>query len=296
MSPIFDDLLKYRKRDVLNSMGNQERFALLQELLQQPPEESVWGAICELFATWPDEREKEEALDYADAHLSHWNDTLRHVTSAWNPLYSNGEVSSLGKLMRSIRLYRREQNGYRELTRIANSSYLQNLKRLIILRSDIYGGGCKNLARSPYLHNLTHLEIHRSEWIKEDDFASLVNSPILESLAFLKLSYMDLRDEDVAALAQSPFLKRLTHLDLSQNGIGAKGLEAIAQASKFQNLKKLNLSYNWITDAEAYELVKSPYLQNLEELNLCESELSESGKNALKTAPQFQHTNIVFSQ
>jgi hypothetical protein len=295
MIPAFNYLLKYRKIDVLNSMANQERFALLQELLQQPPEESVWGAICELFATWPDEREKEEALDYADAHLSHWNDTLRHITSAWGSLYSNGEVSSLGKLMRSIRLYRREQYGYTELTRIANSSYLQNLKRLIILRSDI-SGGCKNLARSPYLHNLTHLEIHRSEWRKKDDFASLVNSPILESLAFLELSYMDLEGEDVAALAQSPFLKRLTHLDLSQNGIGAKGLEAIAQANNFQNLKELNLSYNWIKDAGAYELAKSPYLQNLEDLNLCESELSESGKNALKNAPQFQHTNIVFSQ
>jgi hypothetical protein len=289
----FDDLLKYRKRDVLNSMGNQERFALLQELLQQPPEESVWGAICELFATWPDEREKEEALDYADAHLSHWNDTLRHVTSAWGSLYSNGEVSSLGKLMRSIRLYRREQYGYTELTRIANSSYLQNLKRLIILRSDI-DGGCKNLARSPYLHNLTHLEIHRSEWL-QDDFTALVNSPILESLAFLQLSRMGLKNEDVVALAQSPFLKRLTHLNLRQNWIGVKGVEAIAQANNFQNLKQLNLSSNGIIDAGAYELAKSPYLQNLEELNLCETQLSESGKNALKTAPQFQHTNIVFS-
>jgi len=289
----FDDLLKYRKRDVLNSMGNQERFALLQELLQQPPEESVWGAICELFATWPDEREKEEALDYADAHLSHWNDTLRHVTSAWGSLYSNGEVSSLGKLMRSIDLYRREQYGYTELTRIANSSYLQNLKRLIILRSDI-DSACKNLARSPYLHNLTHLEIYRSEWL-QDDFTALVNSSILESVTFLKLSRMGLKNEDVAALAQSPFLKRLTHLNLRQNWIGAKGVEAIAQANNFQNLKQLNLSSNGIKDAGAYELAKSPYLQNLEELNLCETQLSESGKNALNTAPQFQHTNIVFS-
>ena len=90
MLPDFNYLLKYRKRNVLNLMSNRERFDLLQELFQQPPEESVWRAICELFATWSDAREKEEALDYADAHLSHWDGTLRHVTSAWGSLYSDG--------------------------------------------------------------------------------------------------------------------------------------------------------------------------------------------------------------
>jgi hypothetical protein len=203
-------LLDYRERNFLDSMGNQERFELLEELLQQPPEATVWGAICDLFAIWPEEREKEEALDYADAHLSDWNDTLRHVTSAWRSLYSNGKVSSLGKLIRSIDLYRREQYGDTELIRIANSSYLQNLKSLSIISSEIYCGGCKNLARSPYLHSLTHLEIHRSEWL-QDDFTALVNSSILESLTFLKLSRMDREDEDVAPLAQSPFFFKKTY-------------------------------------------------------------------------------------
>ncbi len=301
MIPKFKYLLKYRKRDVLNSMTNQERFALLQELLQQPPEKSVWRAIWELFATWPDEREKEEALDYADTHLSHWNDTLRHITSGlrpinstWRSLYSNNKVSSLGKLIRSIDLYRYKEYSDTHLIRIANSSYLQNLKHLSITTIEIYCGEYKILAQSPYLHNLTHLEICGSEWL-QDDFTALVNSSILKNLTFLQLSWMQLENKNVVALAQSPFLKKLTHLNLHLNWIGAKGVEAIAQTNNFQNLKYLNLCSNWIKDAGAYELAKSPYLQNLEELYLYDTKLSESGKNALKTAPQFQNTKILFS-
>jgi Ran GTPase-activating protein (RanGAP) involved in mRNA processing and transport len=287
-------LLDYRERNFLDSMGNQERFELLEELLQQPPEATVWGAICDLFAIWPEEREKEEALDYADAHLSDWDDALRQVSSSWNLLYSNGKISSLGKLIRSIELYRREENGDRELTCIADSPYFQNLKRLRIIRSEIYCGGCKALAHSPYLQNLTHLEIHRSEWL-QDDFTALVNSSILESVTFLKLSQMDLKDEDVAALAHSPYLKNLTHLDLSLNRIEARDPKAIAQAPNFQKLKYLNLSSNRINDAGVRELRQLSYLENLEELNICDNRLSQEGKDLLKRAPQFQHTNIVFS-
>jgi Ran GTPase-activating protein (RanGAP) involved in mRNA processing and transport len=287
-------LLDYREINFIDSMGNQERFELLEELLQQPPEAMVWHAICDLFAIWPEEREKEEALDYADAHLSDWDDALRQVYSSLNLLDSNHKISSLGKLIRSIELYRREENGDRELTYIAKSPYFQNLKRLSIVRSEIYGGGCKALAHSPYLQNLTHLKIHHSEWL-EDDFTALVNSSILKSLTFLQLSQMDLKDEDVAALAHSPYLKNLTHLNLSQNRIEARDPKAIAQAQNFHKLKYLNLNSNRIKDAGVRELSQSPYLENLETLKICDNRLSQEGKDLLKRAPQFQHTNIVFS-
>lgn len=291
----FNHLLRYREKNRLISMDNQERFSLLEELLQQSPGQSVWDAICELFITWSEENKKEEALDYADKHLSHWDSKLRHVTSAWSPLYSDGKVSSIGKLIRSIQIYRRSDEGTKELIRIANSPYLQNLKYLSIIRCEIYNEGFTALASSPYIKKLTHLEIHNTV-LQDEEFETLLNSPNLACLRFLKLIRTDLSDKDIIVITQSSFSKSLTHLDLSQNWITPEGAKIIAQAKNFQNLKYLNLKSNSIGDTGGYELAQSLYLQNLEYLNIYQNKLSQEGINALKKASYFQQTNIVFSE
>lgn len=291
---VFDNLLEFYDMATLESMGDKERFSLLEELLQKSPETSVWNAICELFTTWTEGQEKEAALDYADTNLAHWDNSLRHIDSSWMPLYYDDEVSSLGKLIRSIEISDRSEVGTTELIQIAQSPYLQNLKRLSILRCEIYSEGFMTLANSPYMQNLTHLEIYKTD-ILDEELTLLLLSPYLISLTSLELERLGLKDKDVAAIAESSLLKNLTHLNLSQNYIEAEGAKIIAQAQNLLGLKYLNLKSNFIRDIGAYELTKAPFFPTLEELNISENMLTQEAINniALITSNQAGKTNII---
>jgi hypothetical protein len=114
-------------------MGEQDKFLRLESLLKKTPDNSTFIAICELFIDWIEGQEKDEALDYADKNLSLWADTLLHVSSSWSSLYCNEIAFTWGRLIRSIEIYRRCEEGTKELIRVAKSPSLKNLQRYFLV-------------------------------------------------------------------------------------------------------------------------------------------------------------------
>jgi len=293
----------------------------LRDLLQQPPTPEIWEALCKLFASWPEGNARSQMLIRADQQMNAWDDALR-VAFANSPiLYTNGQINELGRLVRTLRMYRIDENVTAILKEIASTSYLQNLSRLNIHRcEEIDPEAFAHLARSPFLHKLQHLEIHRSDLGMNDSyydfspssmvdqmrslqivprrvyFFDLMRSPVTARLRWLKLTSLYLKDWYVEVLTQTTFAPQLEHLDLGDNGITAKGVQFIANTPSFQTLTHLDLSQNYIGDAGAQHLAQSPHMNRLQELHLVNTGVKQTGRQALLNAPHLRHTKIIFER
>jgi hypothetical protein len=301
--------------------GTYSHIEHLRDLLQRPPSPEIWEAICKLFASWPEGDARSQAITSADQQMSAWDEALRVVFANSGFLYTNGQIDEFGRLVRSLRMYRIDENVTDILRTIANSPYLQNLTRLSIYRcEEIDPEAFGDLARSPYLLKLKHLEIYRSSLGMSDTFYNfspsttieemrsqemipkrltfydLMRSPIVANLHWLRLVSLSLRDWYIEVLAQSTFVQHVKHLDLDDNGIKAAGVGIIANTPRFQNLTYLSLSRNYVGDAGAQYLAQSPYLHQLQELHLIDAYIEQAGRQALLNATHLRHTKIIFER
>jgi hypothetical protein len=155
------------------------------------------------------------------------------------------------------------------VTAIANSPYLSNLTFLNLSNNDDIGDeGATAIANSPYLSNLTFLNLSNND-IEDEGVRAIANSPNLINLTSLNLSNNVIRDEGVTAIANSPYLSNLTSLNLSNSDdIGDEEVTTIANSPNLRNLTSLNLSNNVIGDEGVKDIANSPYLTNLTFLNL----------------------------
>ena len=62
----YHSLLDYRPLDRLERMSDEDRVALLHEVLRGGPSENAWRAVFELFALWRHNDAKRRALESAD--------------------------------------------------------------------------------------------------------------------------------------------------------------------------------------------------------------------------------------
>ena len=89
--------------------------------------------------------------------------------------------------------------------------------------------GARELAQSPNLASLTHLDLGRNR-IGDEGARALAQSEHLPSLTHLFLGGNGIGEEGARALAQSPHLCSLTHLHLEDNGIGEEGRRALNES------------------------------------------------------------------
>lgn len=276
----FNKLFSYRSRQHLLQMDDLARYELLLELLEQHQSEPTWDAICELFASWPEGEEKAKALIVADQALSAWDDRLRHITSAWGYLYDDKKLASVVRLARSIDIYRQEEHGSRELRAIVNSEYVQNLKYLTVVRSELASPAIKSLSDSPYLKNLQHLEIRRT-FLFSEDIEYLFQSSGFPKLRTLKLIDVGLKYDQLHALSKSIHFSNLKEIDFSDNLLKSEGLSILSQASWLLSIEQLELRGNHIEDDGIGAFTKSPYIKTLMLLNLSGNPVTDVGKKML---------------
>jgi hypothetical protein len=239
-------------------MDDQERTDLLAAQWQQPPSVEVFRQIWKVFMHWPEGRNKDVALHNAVTRLEAWDDEMRHMTSQSGPLYSQNRVAPIGRLVRSISFYRREE-GTGDLVRIADSPNAEGLRRIIVDRCDITGQGIKALARSQYLNHLTHLKFVDT-YFPPGTAQELLSSPHLPALRSLDLIECGIKDDDVAVLPQSSLPARLTHFNLADNLLGDEAARTLAQLVALNQLETLDLSKNGIS-ADARQMLRSaPHL------------------------------------
>jgi uncharacterized protein (TIGR02996 family) len=178
------------------------------------------------------------------------------------------------------------------LTELARSPYLGNLTGLRVeagytkyYNRPVHSTGVRVLAESPTLTRLQELDLKYNA-IDADGACALAGSPNLTGLKRLALTGNRIGDRGLRALSASPRLRRVTDLDVSCNGIGDEGVEALSGSPVLAGLRRLSIGshhaigLNSFGDRGALALARSNYLENLEELHIHEMDRT-IGKSAL---------------
>lgn len=273
---------------------HDQRFGDLRSLLQLPPSDEVWAALCQQLDLWPAEPLEALAIPYALEHLARWPAALRcEAPWAWANALLAGQPCPQLTCARSlfVSLYfglvfptedhqRRFDTPHlrhlRELSIVSGTldigaigawldgaRHLDALQALTIVYELLVDDHLHTLAASPALSRLTKLALRQGYAITVRGALALAASPHLSNLTALDLCYAKVGDEGAHALATSPHLTRLTSLDLSANLITSAGASALASAPQLADLQQLWLSRNPIDAAGAAALLGMPALSAL---------------------------------
>jgi uncharacterized protein (TIGR02996 family) len=158
----------------------------------------------------------------------------------------------LGKLPRleELRLF---VNDY-DVSRLFSLPTLTSLRVLQVYNlSERYP--LEKLAENPALAHLTHLLLHPAHFlppllgpfVRLDGVRALVQSPYLRNLSHLQLHYSDVGDVGCSEIVTSGILKRLKVLDLRHGEIGDSGARTLADCPDLRNLKLLDVGRNALT-------------------------------------------------
>jgi hypothetical protein len=270
-------LLDYRSMEQLSRMDNGERGELLEKLFEEGPSERAWQGIVELFALWPEGQQKQRYIQFAEQRLAAWDDRLRFVWSANGVLYNGEQLSPLARLVRSIEIYRRGEEGSRELFIIANSEQANQLTYLTIRRSEISSWAWQAMIDSPFLTNLRHLHVRRT-LIGEVGAQQLFRSSRLNRLSCLRLSGVGLRRQWLEVAARSIPFSELKSIDFSHNVLGDEGVVLLSEAPWLCGVERIDLQRNYITAPAMRSLISSPFCLRLQQIDLSGNRISEAEK------------------
>lgn len=290
---IFHHLLDYRARSFLESMDDGDRKDLLDHILASGASEKAWSALCELFTAWPEGEAKERLLADADFRLKTWDDHLRHLSSAWRHLYAGGQVASIARLARYVSIYRREENGNRELRSIAGSPWFARLKYLTINNSTIYTGGWRALAQSAYLQNLAGLVLE-GLILGTPDVAAIAAAPSWTKLTSLSLKNSGIDSAKIKSLLAARLMNPLECLDLAHNLMDNAGAARLASSERAAQISRLKLRSNYIRDDGARALLESNTLKRLTDLDLSSNPISADAKQLLGPIAMERRIRLVF--
>lgn len=162
------------------------------------------------------------------------------------------------------------------------SPYLGNLTHLNLLASPIGDGGLVALCRSKLAHTLRRVEFPNTG-ITDIGTTALAKSPLFAHMHGPRLNLMMNRigDDGLKALAESEHLLRFRELVLRENVVGDAGVEALAASPFAANLQFLDFWRNRITDRGAFALAKSPHLNKVMDLSVKENAVGPAGVAAL---------------
>jgi Leucine Rich repeat len=267
--------------DAMNkTMNDQERHNQLLELLERDQSKEAFQAVFKIFASWPDGVEKCKALVLADRALDAWDDSSRHLDSGRSYLYEGKKLAPIAYLIRSIEIYRREENGTKELWAIVKSEYVRNLRRLAILSSEVSSAAIKALSESPYLANLRHLAIRRTDLLT-DAIESLLQARSLPNLKTLQLIDVCNLRRHLHLISQSIPFGNLREVDFSESLLGSEGAAILSQAPWLRFIETLELRGNFIRAEGITALARSPYIQALKTLDLSRNRMLGGAKEIL---------------
>jgi hypothetical protein len=261
-------------------MNDNNRATLLTEILQRPPSETSWQALWELFASWPDGEFKTQHIEVALQVLTTWPDKLRFTYSSDGRLYDGKQLSVLGRLVRSIEVYRREEQGSGELFAIASSEYSAELKYVSIVRSEIDARAWQALVESPHLSNLRHLHVSKTV-LDDSDVQRLFQPSRLPRLECLKLIDVGLRPQRLESMRRPAPFPALCAIDISSNALGDDGVTTLSQLPWLSQIKRLALRDNYIGVEGIRTLLSSPLCKRMEQIDAANNRVTDVEKNEL---------------
>lgn len=278
---LFNRLLEYRPRDRLERMTDTDRTDLMGEVLHKGPSENTWRALYELFALWPDNEAKFRSLEVAERELAPWDDRLRFADTASMVLFNGARLSSLARVVRSIRIYRRGDGGRSELLAVVTSEEAGRLTRLSIVRSEIGRQAWQTMVESPYLTSLQHLHVTNTV-MGSDVFQQLLQSSRLPRLQCLKLIEVGMDEEYLHAAPQTRPGCELQQIDFSRNLLVHDGVLMLSQSPWLQSVERLALRHNHIREPAMRALLSSPFIRRMKQIDLSNNEVTDSDRTALR--------------
>lgn len=151
------------------------------------------------------------------------------------------------------------------------------------------------ILRSPYLGNLTHLNLiggRNGSPIGDAGMVALCGSKLAHTLRAVEFPNTGIGDAGAVALARSPLLAHMhgPRLNLMMNRIGDAGLTALAETEHLLRFSELVLRENQGGDDGVIALADSPYSANLRFLDFWRNRITDRGAFALARSP---HLNSV---
>jgi len=274
------DSISYASMDQPLPMNDEDRGRLLTAILGRDPSEESWQALWELFGDWPESRSRTQHIDIAASALAAWPDKLRFAHSSDRRLYDGTHLTILGRLVRSIEIYRSEEQGSGELFAIALSEYSAGLTYLSIVRSEISSRAWQAALKSPHLSNLRHLHVRKTV-LGDSETQRLFQSASFSRLECLKLTGVGLRPQHLDIARQSLPFPVLSDLDLSSNALADDGIRLLSQYQWLSQIKRLSIRDNYLRAEGIRTLLSSHFCQRMEQIDAEENRVDDTGKKDL---------------
>nr|CAG4714195.1 unnamed protein product [Naegleria fowleri] len=147
---------------------------------------------------------------------------------------------------------------------------------------EILTSGCLALANSPYLQNLTHLNLSINTQLKRDHIKILATSSNMCKLSTLCIFLTYIGDEGMRAITE---MKSLTSLKFGNNSISLEGVKHVTTMSKLTELEVLHLDLNVVKTHQCLNVIaNSEKMNNLTKLTLYKSGITAEQVRSLTTS------------
>ncbi len=259
---------------------HDQRFGDLRSLLQLPPSDEVWAALCQQLDLWPAEPLESLAIPYALEHLARWPAALRcDAPPRWVDALLRGQPCPQLVCARAL-------TATIHIDLLEDTPLSFNTPSFEIFGDPFPTARHQRLFDTPLLRNVRELTLAPRKLDAAALGAWLGGARHLDALHALAIVSEQLNDDHLDALAASPSLARLTRLALCQGyAITTRGALALAASPYISSLTSLDLSYAKIGDEGARALAASPYLTRLTSLDLTANLIDAAGAAALASSP-----------
>lgn len=289
---LFNHLLKLRTLSQLEAMADSDRTTLLSEVLQMSPSSETWLTLYELLALWPENEAKLQALDVANRELEPWDDRLRSADTSSRTLFSGNHLSSLARIVRSIAIRRRGDQGRHDLHALATSHASSHLTRLSIVRSEIGRAAWLSMVQSRFLGNLQHLHVTNTV-VGGDVFQALLQSPNLPRLRCLKLSEVGIDEGYLRVARNTRPIFHLQQVDFARNLLVHDGVVALAESPWLDSVESLALQHNHIREPAMRALLESPHIGRMKRIDLTNNDVTDDDRAALRRLADARHVQLA---
>lgn len=244
---------------------------------------------------WP--RRRDSAEDFPQIA------ELRELTLTGRPFGS--ETSRLANSPQLATLHVLKALGLdaRDLSRLAGSPHLKNLRTLCLASNGVGTDGVLSLTNAATMMNLETLDLtgpgyyesyYDNPLIDLAGMEALADWKGLKSVRSLSLSGSDVRSAGLRRLLQSPNAIGLKLLSLRSGRLDDAAMAEFADANSELKLDTLNLGENILKDSGAESLAAARCLRDLKELRLDRCEVPEAAAvNFARTATLLEGLRIL---
>jgi Leucine-rich repeat (LRR) protein len=261
--------------------GHHDHFGGLRSLLQAPPHEDTWRALCAALDAYPRPELERVAVPYASDIVRRWPARLRPAPPEWIDALVDrqGDVPQLG-VVASITM-RDRFIADDEVDALADSPFLHELSTLDLGRhrrmpwshDQLDHDRVRRIGHAASLDNLRALSL-AGHHLRPDALEVVLRAPAFSLLRRLDFSFNNLGFLRHRDLRPAHLLPHLRELDLRDVGLTFVGVEALASYGLLQDLTHLDLADNALADEGVARLAARGVLDALTSLNLARCELN----------------------